>query len=414
MRRAGRPYLSLFAPRRRRGPGLPFLLSAMISAGAGLWVLLLTDGRPAPRASARAPRAGEAAFVDQRSDVPHAADVLARSALGAAQWIQRHQYAEGMWSARSYTQMCEGRVCVGRGGDEHDVGVTSLAVLALLESGLPRARFEESARRGLAWLAARQDESGCFGPRSGKYMYGHAIATLAFARAYPALGEGIYKHHAARGVRFLELARNPGMAWRYGVREGDNDTSVTAWAGAALLAAASADVEIEVDRYAFEGIRSWLHEATGDRHHETSYMRRGGGSASVRGVNDHYERNEGLTAMALWLSLSLPGADRGYLDLPSQARRLGCSLPVWNAEGTSVDYSSWFAGTRALAAWGDRDLWEAWSGRVTGLLVGHQRRFNEGCLAGSWDATDKWGVEGGRVYATAINLLTLGTVHRAR
>lgn len=412
MRRAG-PALRSIAPRARRAAGLPFILSAMISLGAGLWVLLLSDGRPAALPGGRAPGANGTAFVDPRSDVPHAADVLSRSALGAVDWIRRHQYPEGMWSARSYTQMCEGRVCVGRGGDEHDVGVTALAVLALVESGLPRARFEEPARRGLAWLARRQDESGCFGPRTGKYMYGHAIATLAFARSYPVLGEGIYKHHAARGVRFLELARNPGMAWRYGVREGENDTSVTAWAGAALVAAASADVEIEVDRYAFEGIRSWLHEVTGERHFETSYMRRGGGGASVRGMNDHFERGEGLTAMSLWLRLALPGADRAHSDLGAQARRLGCSLPVWVQEGTSVDYSSWFAGTRALAAWGDPDLWEAWSGRVTRLLVGHQRRFNEGCLAGSWDAVDKWGAEGGRVYATAMNLLTLGIVRRA-
>jgi hypothetical protein len=49
---------------------------------------------------------------------------------------------------------------------------------------------------------------------------------------------------------------------------------------------------------------------------------------------------------------------------------------------------------------------------VNELLVGRQRRFNEGCLAGSWDPADKWGAEGGRIYATAANLLTLGIVHR--
>jgi hypothetical protein len=30
-----------------------------------------------------------------------------------------------------------------------------------------------------------------------------------------------------------------------------------------------------------------------------------------------------------------------------------------------------------------------------------------GCGEGSWDPVDKWGSEGGRVYATAINVLTL-------
>jgi hypothetical protein len=393
----------------RRAGRLPFFVSAALSLPLGLLGLRALDRAPASPARPLSPL--EAAYVDARADVAHGGSVAARAAEAAVRWLRAHQYSEGMWSARSFTQMCEQRVCGGRGGDEHDTGVTALAVLALLESGLPRAKFEEPARRGLAWLARRQDASGCLGPQAGKYMYGHAIATLAFARAYPTLGEGIYKHHAARGVRFLEMARNPGLGWRYGVRDGENDASVTAWAAAALAAAASSEVGIEVEPYAFEGARRWLAEVTGERHYEVSYRRRGGGSASVPG--SRHERNEGLTAMALWARLGLPGADRARPELAGAAKRLGWSLPVWSEDGSTVDFAAWHAGARALEAWGDRELWTAWSGRVTRLLVAQQRRFNEGCRAGSWDPVDAWGAEGGRVYATAMNLLTLGLVHRA-
>jgi hypothetical protein len=409
MRRARSIPVRSAPPRRSR---LPFVLSAGISALFGLWGLLSIDPprRPAP---VRPDPAGaeEAAFVDGRPDVAHAGSAVRPAVASAVGWLERHQYAEGLWSARSFAQMCEGKVCAGRGDDAHDVGVTALAALAILESGLPRERIAASAGRALSWLAAHQDVSGCFGPRAGKSMYGHAIATLAFARAYSVLGEPIHKHHAARGVRFLEMARNPGQGWRYGVRDGETDTSVTAWAGLALIAAGSPEVGIGVDPYALDGIRRWLDEATCERTYATAYMRRGGGGASVRGVNDHFERNEGLTAMAMGLRLGL-GAERSGPEIREAAQRLAAGLPVWTAEGTSVDFSAWLAGTRALAAFGEPALWSSWSGRAGRLLGAHQRKFNEGCPAGSWDPVDKWGGEGGRVYATAANLLTLGIILR--
>jgi hypothetical protein len=42
--------------------------------------------------------------------------------------------------------------------------------------------------------------------------------------------------------------------------------------------------------------------------------------------------------------------------------------------------------------------------------VAHQRKYADGCGCGSWDPVDRWGAEGGRVYATAMNALTLGVI----
>lgn len=384
----------------------PFFVSAAAAAAAGAAAFSRAGAGGAPGGAAGpAPRG---AWVEPRAEVAHEADLAARAAEAAAGWLERHQYSEGAWSARSYTQMCEGKVCLGRGADEHDVGVTALAAWALMESG----RGDPAARRALAWLAARQDGEGAFGPRAGKFMYGQALATLAFARGYPLLGEGIYKHHAARGVRFLEGARNPGLAWRYGVRDGDNDASVTGWVAAALLAAVAPEVGVDVDPAALEGALRFLDRATDGRHFGTSYTARGAGPAHP-GAGGRYEPNEGLTAGALWVRLKR-GLDRGSFAARAAALRLAASLPVWTEDAASVDFAAWFAGTRALAEYGDAELWRVWSGRVERLLAGRQRRYYEGCLAGSWDPVDKWGAEGGRVYATAMNLLTLGVVRSAR
>ena len=85
-------------------------------------------------------------------------------------------------------------------------------------------------------------------------------------------------------------------------------------------------------------------QSTSDWTHETSYRRAGASDA-----DDRYEKNEGLTAMTVWLRLRM-GADRNSPEIRGAARRLGWSLPCWNPSGSSVDFTAWFAGTRAL--WG--------------------------------------------------------------
>jgi hypothetical protein len=256
----------------------------------------------------------------------------------------------------------------------------------------------------LGWLASRQDEEGCFGPRQGKYLYGHALATLAFCRAYAVLDDPIAKHHARRAIRFLEGARNAGGAWRYGARDGESDTSVTVWVGTAFATAKR--IGIEVGSESTEGVLRWLDQMTGPLYYEVSYDRCGGGSSSIPGDNDRFESNETLTALAAAVRIGL-GADLADPRIRECARRLSWNLPMWNKRGTSVDYYYWFAGVSALSRMessegGSR---RPWSERVRLLLVRHQCR--SGCADGSWDPVDKWGGEGGRVYSTAINVLTL-------
>ena len=50
------------------------------------------------------------------------------------------------------------------------------------------------------------------------------------------------------------------MAWRYGVRLGDNDTSVTTWAVLALRSGKYGGLDVDPD--AFEGARAWIDKMT--------------------------------------------------------------------------------------------------------------------------------------------------------
>jgi hypothetical protein len=79
--------------------------------------------------------------------------------------------------------------------------------------------------------------------------------------------------------------------------------------------------------------------------------------------------------------------------------------PSWDPSGGRIDYYYWFHGTAAMRSLDD-PRWHAWREAVWAALLPNQR--TKGHVSGSFDAApDPWGDNGGRVYATAINALTL-------
>jgi hypothetical protein len=118
-----------------------------------------------------------------------------------------------------------------------------------------------------------------------------------------------------------------------------------------------------------------------------------------------------VEAVLRWLAHHEPETDR---RLDALMLALGDHVPQWRsgAEAARMDYLDWHAGTNA--AWYDCDaLWQQWYAALQAALVLHQR--TDGAHAGSWDPVDKNGKEGGRVYATAVNVFSLANgQHRDR
>jgi hypothetical protein len=56
--------------------------------------------------------------------------------------------------------------------------------------------------------------------------------------------------------------------------------------------------------------------------------------------------------------------------------------------------------------------WKRWNDVVRDTVVDRQCGEDEGCRRGSWDPTDPWGLQGGRVYCTALAVLTLEVYYR--
>ena len=89
------------------------------------------------------------------------------------------------------------------------------------------------------------------------------------------------------------------------------------------------------------------------------------------------------------------------------------NLPEWNQPGIGAQfYYYWYYG--ALVAFQiEGELWKKWNLKMKDMLVSHQNH-TPGELNGSWDpaASTHFCQMGGRVYATAMAVLTLEVYYR--
>ena len=335
--------------------------------------------------------------------------------FASLKWLARHQNPDGSWSVTGYTRQCRQACEPAPGSPGFDPGVTGLSLLAFLGAGYSHLSrdtydglcFGDVVRRGLQWMISRQDAEGCVGPRDAeKHLYNHALCSLALSEAYGLTGSTLFRDQAQRAVDFLVAAQNPGRGWRYGAKAGDNDSSVTGWCVMALKSADNARVVFP--RQALDGARAWFHEATDPGSARTGYTHAGTGKVYVPDLNESFDHHETMTAIS---ALTLVFLDRNRSD----ARGIDLLLRDRpRCEGNAVDFYYWYCGTIACFQFdgpkGPR--WTQWERSLRPALVAHQNPASAGCRRGSWEPVDRWSGEGGRVYGTAINALTLEIYYR--
>lgn len=347
------------------------------------------------------------------------------------EWLARHQEPDGRWDTDGFMNreaLADGPRCDGGGSAWFDIGVTGLAALVFLADGnsTVEGQYAETLRRAVAWLRSVQDpRSGLLHAGAGdkSVAYGHAIATTALAEALfygpddPGLTEAV-----TQASEWIVSMQNPGLGWRYDTEpppDGTNDTSVTGWMSQALLTAQQAGVRVPVDFGA--GALSWLDQVTQGDSGRTGYDGRGGLPSRLgeRALRFPPEKSEATTAVSLLCRLQLADwwAWESWAEHPQhallqkQVDLLLAKIPAWMPEDGAVDYYYWYYATHALRQWGD-PAWGRWWPPIRDVLIAHQR--GDGNFAGSWDAVDPWGEDGGRIYSTAMCLLSLQAGHRYR
>ena len=346
-------------------------------------------------------------------------------------WLATHQSPSGAWEAEGFGNWCDGAAstkpaALGAGRRTFDVGVTGLALLAFVGAGHTAASkdargFGRAVAAGTSLLRSVQDAEGCIGAReTAHYIYNHGFATQALMEEFAAHPTPEGRIVVQRALDFLFAARNPNAGWRYGVRPGDNDMSVTTMS---LLPIARARMVNEADiragrpptfivrADAFEGeayMRRMVDEDTG----RAGYMTRGTGPARTADLLKSFpgERSESMTALSVVLS-RLVGKDSKDLGLQRSAA-VCYAIPVKWEVGGWIDLYYWHAG--ALGLFGVGRGWAKWSQDLQRTLLSAQRRDGDACAyRGSWDALDPWGQDGGRVYTTAMAVLCLQDVKRS-
>lgn len=350
----------------------------------------------------------------------------------ALRWLAAHQSPDGLWEAAEFPAWCDGDEAgaqrpEGAGAAEHDVGVTGLALLAFLGAGYgPRGQhpYVETVRRGLLYLKRVQDAEGCFGPRDGRHwIYDHGAATWAMVEAAGMTESRPWLGAAQRGLDLIAMSRNPYSAWRYGVKPGDNDTSVCGWMLMPISLARTLNADrlrrglepaFVIDEEAFDGAKAWLDKITDPDNGRTGYIQRGGAPARPQALIDRFpgEKSESTTGLGITLRVEM-GEDPTRSRVISRGLQLLLNVaPVWHPRDGSIDMYHWYWGS--LATWQcGRRAWKRWAEALDKAVVSNQRKDTTYCMyRGSWDPIGPWGETGGRVYSTAVLALSLETPTR--
>jgi hypothetical protein len=344
--------------------------------------------------------------------------------LEGLKWLSRHQHENGAWRTDAYHDNCGAHdkypgSCSGDGYAEFDSGVTGLALLAFLGSGYTHLSkdtydgicFGTVVKKGLQWLMSQQDGEGYIGrDGSGRFMYNHSVATLALTEAYGLTASPLFKDNAQKGINALLQAQNPYKAWRYTIKPGDNDTSVTGWA---VMALKSADISgLSVGQQGYQGAIAWFDEVTEKSYYRVGYdsLASAGKKVIVKGKNESFNHHESMTAVGMLCRIFID-KNRNDPKVKAAAELLVQDLPSLDKD--AIDYYYWYYASLALFQYdGPKgNKWESWNNAMVTALVKSQHT-DMNCLKGSWDTRSRWAFEGGRVYTTAINTLTLEVYYR--
>jgi len=340
------------------------------------------------------------------------------------EWLARHQAPDGFWSSVCLGTGSQSRCeqpdrCTGE-GDTYEMALTGLALLAFQAGGhyyFNDAKYSDVVRRGLDWMIEHQRTNGALigskpdrvieGKKTGhkNHMYEHGIAAFALADAVAVAAASYqpeneaYVNATRKAVEFIEANQHLDGGWRYtNALSRPGDTSVTGWQVLALKSAKEAG--IPVSNRCVENVR-------------TFFEHRDMGANGQTGYDDpqtiQTDATTGVGMLARQFLLNEPDAP----IISAAAKHLARQAEMRWGDPRGVhdewDYYLWYNCTLGMFQVGG-EWWDRWNTVIRDTLVKLQR--HSGCERGSWDPNSKWGRFGGRIYSTALAILTLEVYYR--
>jgi hypothetical protein len=342
-------------------------------------------------------------------------------------WLSKVQDSDGRWDSDGFmTHYLAApteaeRAAEGSGGTYKDLGVTALCLMAFTGAGYTEedARYGNVVSRARKFLLGQQrPEDGGFGGKPGQsnQMYEHAIATLALADLYLTGGDAGLRAPLKRALLYLLSQQRDGGGWTYDQYlpshagttfkvEQRNDLSISGWCILALVAGREAGFELPEDN--MRRMVKFLKKAT-----------QSDGSGIYADIGTRAgERGLGMLAVSNVCRRLLGEKGDTYIQ-EQQQKKLADNSPDWSKVENRQDGSFyyWYYGSIALLLnkdeKGGADRWREWNVGLKGALLGNQ--CQSGPRRGSFDPMEFWADKGGggRLYATAINILTLEVYYR--
>lgn len=339
-------------------------------------------------------------------------DKATASAIEASlKWLAKHQDKDGSWDTDEFmAHDPKGAACDGAGNGVHDVAITALVLLTFMAEGNTpfTGSYHGQVETGFAWLRKSQTKAGVFYGPNHDFIYAHCIATIAVCEGYGLSGDPRLKESAQAGLDYLSAHHSPARGWGYQKAKANCDTSIIGWAVQACRA--GEDFGLKVDEGHLRDALAWLHKMTDRDSGRTGYSKKGEYSSRHPGTHVKEfppENGEAMTAAALLCRYFLGETPGTSSIIKKSVRRLIRKPPKW--QDSHVDYYYWFYGSQAMQQHGgDQEL--TWRKALLTALLPNQRK--DGSFAGSFDPVGAWGDDGGRVYSTAIALLSLQAPYR--
>ena len=350
-----------------RLPGVAIPWGRWLRAAA-LWAVLLGVGLVAGRHGLRhsAPATTAAAPHTHRQVTEQAVD-----------WLRHAQEPDGRWdTARWGAQKMYGP------------GITALALLALLnESATPSdTPSDDTVEKGLRYLVSIQAPDGRFGTLCSGTPYNQGLATLALLEADAQQPRPEWKEALRLALGYIVNTQQPGGGWGYPREAPDrSNSSITVWQVQALIRARQLG-HTDLREHIEKGL-AWLSKLT-DPEGRVGYSR----------ARDFPYGHETLTAAGALCMLKADADDA--LRHPERVQALHNAAQ----QNGRIDYYRYYFLTRALAAEGREPSLQLLSDLQTQLTQAQNR---EGEHSGSWEPGDRWSSAGGRVYTTAMAVLSL-------
>ncbi len=308
-------------------------------------------------------------------------------------WLAAHQWEDGGWRFDlGATPQCQGE-CRHSGKYSTTTAPTGLALLCFLGAGYTQHEgpYQEVVAKGLYYLTEKMILTSFGGDlrdlASGKdSMYSHAIATLALTEAYAMTRDENLAGPAQEAINFIVNAQHEKGGWRY-EPEAPGDTTVTGWQIAALKSGLLGRLKIPYE--VWHKASAFLDGVQFDR-------------GSQYGYQTPTKKTTSITAIGLF--------SRMMLGWPRDHRPLLRGMAIVGKENPRKNhmYFNYYASI-ILHHLGGKD-WERWNVRMRKYLV--ETQGNGGHESGSWYFAERHSTQGGRLYSTAMAIMTLEVYYR--